>query len=154
MTEPTYLDDNNRVHIVGIDICYDLIQPVDFLFLQCPLVGVPPSTSNTVTRTWSKVTDEGENIILFSVIDSVRPQYEDGQEFYDRFPQASQFLTYGFELIFPDIYPHDLLFYGNPVTESELNGLSEVFGTWNCTVSNRSGSDIYCSYYNQPLRLL
>ena len=91
MTEPTYLDDNNRVHIVGIDICYDLIQPVDFLFLQCPLVGVPPSTSNTVTRTWSKVTDEGENIILFSVIDSVRPQYEDGQEFYDRFPQASQF---------------------------------------------------------------
>ena len=41
----------HRVHIVGIDICYDLIQPVNFLFMRCPLVGVPPNmyVHNTLT---------------------------------------------------------------------------------------------------------
>ena len=141
MTEPTYLDDDDRVHIVGVDICYDLIEPVDYLYLQCPLVGVAPGTSNNVTRTWSKVTEGGENHILFSVIDSVRPQIEDGQEFYDRFPEVVQSLIYGFHFNSPDIYPHDLVFYANPMTDEEFSSLLRAFGTWNCTVSNASGSD-------------
>ena len=126
---------------MGRDICYDLIQPVDFLLLQCPLVGVRPDTSNNVTRTWSKITDNGENVVLFSLVDSVQPLLSDGQEFYDRFPGASQFVTYGFSMLFPDIFPHDLLFYAKPETQSQIDGLAEVFGTWNCTVYNSSGSD-------------
>lgn len=139
--EPTSRYDTFLLYTVRRDICFDINDPAQFLFLQCPLVGVPPSSSNTITRTWSKITDDGENVVLFSLLDSDPPSRRDALDFYARFPGSSTLLSFGFELFIPPTTHHDLVFFTNPPEERDIEGLSRVFGTWNCTVSNSFGSD-------------
>ena len=142
--EPTSTFDVVVSYNVGRGICFDINDPANFLILQCPLVGIPPGSSDTITRTWSKITDDGENIVLFSVLDSVQPQVDnnaDAVNFYTHFPRSTDFISFGFEIAFPPITYHDLIFYTASLPGRDIEGLSEVFGTWNCTVSNSIESD-------------
>lgn len=106
--------------------------------LNCPVIG---GYNETFTRTWSKVTDDGENVILFSALNTETPGYENARDFYERFPGSERFVRFGIELSSVNLTSHSLLFNASLVGNREVLGLSQVFGTWNCTVSNRNGRD-------------
>lgn len=137
---------------MGVDICLDPYAPLGFqqVVLNCPVVGTDYLKERApVIRTWSKVTEDGENIVLFSAPDSENPlpNYFNFN-FLQRFPDSviglgSGPILLGFGITIEEsmIRDHSLIFFANFTNDFEPEDMLAALGTWICTVSNSSGSD-------------
>ena len=141
-----------RVYRVGVDVCLDPYTPSGFqqVVLNCPVVGTDYLKERApVIRTWSKVTEDGENIILFSAPDSENPRpYYSDSDFFNHFPElhldsGSGPITLAFGITVEEamIRDHSLIFFANFTIDFEPDDLLGVLGIWSCTISNSSGSD-------------
>ena len=141
-----------RVYRVGMDVCLDPYTPgTKLVVLNCPVVGTDYLKERApVIRTWSKVTEDGENIVLFSAPDSEDPlPYYLHSDIFNHFPElhlldsGSGPITLAFGTIVEQamIRDHSLIFFTNFTIDSEPDDLLGALGIWNCTISNSSGSD-------------
>ena len=142
-----------RVYRVGVDVCLDPDTPLGFqqVVLNCPVVGTDYLKERApVIRTWSKVTEDGENIVLFSAPDSENPfPFYFHSDIFNHFPELQIFesrsgpitLGFGFTMEERMIRDHSLVIYVNFTIDFEPDDFLGALGIWNCTISNSNGSD-------------
>ena len=136
-----------QVSRVGGEICFDpyLHSGHQQVILNCPVIGTDYITETApVIRTWSKVTEDGMEHMLFSAPDAENPipNFLDINLFsyFNDILSGDGSVSLGFGVNVEEymIKPHSLIFYANV---AELDPDDIAFGTWKCTVSNSSGSD-------------
>ena len=136
-----------RIFRIGGEICFDpyLHFGHQQVILNCPVIGTDYITETApVIRTWSKVTEEGTEHVLFSAPDAENPVPNfldiNSISYFEDLLLGEGSVSLAFGIINEKymIKPHSLIF---SVNLTDLDPDDTAFSTWKCTVSNSGGSD-------------